>query len=147
MDLRSSAAGTEPVTWLPVHDYAGMYEVSDRGQAQSLDRIVGYVSRWGTLAQRQLRGCVLKPSLVGEYLCVGLRRDGQHETRPVHRLVLEEFAGPCPSGMEALHGPGGKQDNRWPENLCWGTFFQNALDKYRDGTINIGNRNGSAKLT
>jgi hypothetical protein len=68
--------------------------------------------------------------------------------RLVHRLVLEAFAGPCPPGQEALHGPGGGLDNRWPENLSWGTHSKNVgPDKYRDGTISIGEQNPSAKLT
>jgi hypothetical protein len=53
----------------------------------------------------------------------------------VHQLVLEAFVGPRPDGMESLHGLGGKLDNRYPENLRWGTSSENHLDQYRDGTM------------
>src|SRR5687767_11914154 len=32
---------------------------------------------------------------------------GKDTSQYVHRLVLAAFVGPCPEGMECLHGPGG----------------------------------------
>jgi len=56
-------------------------------------------------------------------------------TRHVHRLVLEAFDRPCPPGMEVLHGPGGRTDNRLA-NLRYGTRSENlGADKHRDGTM------------
>jgi len=50
--------------------------------------------------------------------------------------------------MEACHGDGGRQDNRWPENLYWGTHRRNmSVDRERDGTSNQGERHGMVKLT
>jgi hypothetical protein len=38
--------------------------------------------------------------------------------------------------MDACHGPGGRLDNRWPENLRYGSRSQNlGADKHRDGTM------------
>ena len=76
-----------------------------------------------------------------------LCRAGRTEHRLVHRLVLEAFAGPPLPGQEGRHGPGGGHDNRWPENLCWGTKAENEADKLRDGTLLSGERVGTAKLT
>lgn len=39
-------------------------------------------------------------------------------SRPVHRLVLETFIGPCPDGQEARHLDGDATNNRL-ENLAW----------------------------
>lgn len=61
------------------------------------------------------------------------RDDGERVPVLVHRAVLEAHAGPCPPGMESCHGPGGKLDNRWPENLRWDTKSENERDKIRDG--------------
>ena len=61
------------------------------------------------------------------------RDDGERIPVLVHRAILEAHAGPCPPGMESCHGPGGSQDNRWPENLRWDTKSENERDKIRDG--------------
>lgn len=61
------------------------------------------------------------------YLRVSLR----DEQVFVHRLVLEAFHGPRPFGMEGLHGPGGRQDNR-AVVLRWGTHRENEQDRKRD---------------
>jgi hypothetical protein len=42
----------------------------------------------------------------------------------VHRLVCEAFHGPCPPGLETLHGDENGLNNR-PENLRWGTRKEN----------------------
>lgn len=46
----------------------------------------------------------------------------------IHRLVLEAFVGPCPSGMEACHNNGDPADNRL-ENLRWDTKSANMFDR------------------
>lgn len=53
--------------------------------------------------------------------------------KPVHRLVLEAFVGPCPEGMQACHNNGIRDDNR-VENLRWDTPKGNSLDKAKHGT-------------
>lgn len=58
---------------------------------------------------------------------------GRKNQRFVHRLVLEAFRGPCPEGMECLHGDGVPANNNlW--NLKWGTPKQNHEDSVRHGT-------------
>jgi hypothetical protein len=131
--------------WLPVVGYEN-YEVSDIGNVRSLDRVVPSRNRWGPYLH-VVRGRLLKQSPVtGGYPAVTLCQEGRESTRRVYRLVLEAFAGPCPPGMQALHGPHGKLDSRWPENLRWGTPAENAADKLRDGTWQGAERNGQAKL-
>jgi hypothetical protein len=53
-------------------------------------------------------------------------------TRKVHRLVLLTFLGPCPPGMECLHGDGDPANNRL-DNLRWGTHKENVADTRRHG--------------
>lgn len=135
-----------PEEWRAVVGREGEYEVSDLGRVRSLDRVITVPdNRWGGTRTLRLRGRVLKPGTnTHGYLFVMLGRD--HE-RTVHRLVLEAFAGPCPEGLEALHGPGGKLDNR-PQNLSWGTREKNmGPDRVRDGIDSNGDRHGMAKLT
>jgi hypothetical protein len=64
----------------------------------------------------------------------------------VHIIVLNIFCGPCPSGMECRHLNGNKTDNRWPENLEWGTRQQNAEDRTRHGTVRKGENVTISKL-
>jgi hypothetical protein len=73
---------------------------------------------------------------------------GKRTHTTVHVLVLTAFAGPCPPGLEARHLNDVKTDNRWPENLCWGTRPENqGQDRLANGTSNRGERHGLHKLT
>src|SRR6516164_10962662 len=65
---------------------------------------------------------------------------------PVHRLVLEAWVGPCPSGLECRHLNDVKTDNRL-ENLTWGTRHENSADSIRNGRQVRGARIGDSKLT
>ncbi|GAC81679.1 HNH endonuclease [Gordonia malaquae] len=56
----------------------------------------------------------------------------------VHRLVMETFVGPCPSGMEVRHLNGEPADNRL-ENLAYGTRSENVLDSVAHGTYRNAN--------
>lgn len=118
-------SGTAP-TWLPVIGWEGLYEVSDRGEVRSLDR----VDRFG----RRYAGRVLSTDTIkGGYLRVALAREGIVKRRQVHHLVLESFVSSRPPGMEGCHGDGNPVNNRL-DNLRWGTRPENALDTVRHGT-------------
>lgn len=123
--------------WLAVVEYEGYYEVSDLGRVRSLRRMTAAGWRGGQ---------VLKPQCK-RYFCVNLYRDRKMRTVTVHSLVAAAFLGPCPAGHEICHGRAGKLENRLT-NLSYGTPAKNrGPDKYRDGTIQIGTRNGLARLT
>lgn len=129
--------------WLPVPRYEGFYEVSSRGEVRSLDRQVRSGGGWRVALGQPLKAICDKHG----YLCVYLSRESRIRTCKIHLLVLEAFAGPRPPGMVARHGPGGRHDNRWPENLCWGTQHDNiGPDRERDGTAILGSANPLAKL-
>jgi HNH endonuclease len=83
---------------------------------------------------RQLRGVVLKTRLSNRgYVLVNIRNAaGEVTTRTIHTLVLEAFAGPARPGEEACHWNDDPADNRWPENLRWGTKAENLADRMRN---------------
>lgn len=112
----------------PIPGYPN-YEACDRGHINSVDRVVD---------GRQLRGVVLKPRVSNRgYLLVNLTdAAGERQTRTVHTLILLAHADERKPGEESLHGNDDPTDNRWPENLSWGTKKQNADDKVRNGGRN-----------
>lgn len=118
---------------------ATMYAVSRDGRVFSRRRSnLNPLGRW-------IR---LKPSLNAHgyesvCLCVG----GTRPRRSVHTLVLLAFVGPCPPGHETRHLNNVRTDNRWPENICWGTPKENEADKVAHGTDNTGERNGRSRMT
>jgi hypothetical protein len=78
------------------------------------------------------------------YLRVTLQPGRNH--RLVHRLVLEQFIGPCPKTMEACHNDGNVTNNQL-SNLRWDTRINNTNDKRKHGRIPYGEKSGCAKLT
>jgi len=124
--------------WLPVRGYEGLYMVSNHGGVISLPRR----TRGGMRGGRPLK-LVLGSGYFGVSLC----KDGRVQQCTVHVLVLEAFDQPRPAGCLALHGPGGLLDNRWPENLQWGTPAENCADRLRDGTHQRGEKMYAHKLT
>lgn len=118
--------------WRSVVGHEGVYEVSDCGRVRSLDRVnvnsLGYA--------RKLHGQELTPWKTPKgYPMVAI--SGKH--RWVHRLVLEAFVGPCPTGSMARHLNDIKDDNRI-ENLEWGTPRENQVDRIRNGNNENSNK-------
>ena len=112
--------------WKPVVGWEGLYEVSNRGNVRSLDRI----DRRGILR----RGRMLKPfALDTGHLRVRVSRDGVNSGPLIHRLVLEAFKGSCPEGMEGCHNDGNPTNND-VNNLRWATRSENQLDSVKHGT-------------
>lgn len=116
------------IAWLPVPGYDGLYEVSDHGHVRGFKR---QGSAGGSLvATAQPRG----------YRKICLYRNRRRTACWVHRLVLEAFVGPAPTGMIACHGNGDPGDNRLA-NLRWDTPSSNYEDARRHGTAAVGARN------
>lgn len=129
--------------WLPVPGWEGFYEVSDQGRVRSLDREV--VNSKGVTMR--FKGKIMIQQLPDKgYYKVNLAKNSKLFTRKVHRLVIEAFLGPCPSGYEVCHGDKGHTDNCLL-NLRYGTKKDNHADKWRDGTAQFGPFNSKAKLT
>jgi hypothetical protein len=80
-----------------------------------------------------------------DYLYVILKTPGGRKTFRVNILILWAFTGYRPEGMEASHINGNRVDNRLV-NLEWKSHYDNILDKFKHGTIRMGERIPSAKL-
>lgn len=64
-----------------------------------------------------------------EYLTVSLCHNNVRVTRFVHRLVCMAFHGvPEKKSLQVRHLDGNSQNNK-PENLKWGTHYENWLDR------------------
>lgn len=126
----SHDTSTQDEQWKPVVGFEKDYEVSDQGRVRSLDRIAKRRDGRTMKVKGRLRKLATNAS---GYLFVNMSINGNVTYRRVNRLVLESFVGPCPSGMESLHGNGIRTDNRL-ENLRWGTVSENQLDSVRHGT-------------
>ena len=129
--------------WKDAAGYEGLYQISDLGRLKALPARIWFGNRW---YQKSVR--ILKCSTCNKFghLFSKLIKNGERKSFLIHRLVLENFVGPCPEGLETRHHNGDAQDNRL-ENLCWGTPLENACDRKVHGTNNEGERNGRAKLT
>jgi len=112
--------------------YEGIYKISDSGEVFFLKK-----GKWTKRKTTVWKG----------YVRVLLTKDGQQKTFSVHRLVLETFIGPCPSGMECRHWPDPNKTNLRVSNLRWGTRKENTNDKDVQGLIARGNKHGASKLS
>jgi len=123
-DMPEHTVATE--RWLPVPDFQGYYEVSDRGRVRSLYRVVMRSNG----VQQTVHARILRPSPGAYGHCyVPLARTGTRAKRfLVHRLILMAFKGSPPDGTEACHNNGNAEDNRL-ENLRWGTPSSNNYDR------------------
>lgn len=134
--------------WRPVPGAEGRYEVSNFGRVKSLKRIVSCGIRQGKLAHRTVPEKILKPGFdqdgYAQVLIAQFEGDKFKNTK-IHQLVASVFLGPRPKDKWVLHGPNGKKDNS-VQNLYYGTPSQNAKDKWRDGTVIIGEKHHKAKL-
>jgi hypothetical protein len=116
-----TVSDTQTEEWKALPGFSS-YQASHRGLVRSVDRIAG---------GRQLRGVVLKPRRSNRgYLLVNLTDDnGKVQTRSVHTLVLLAHVGTPEPGQETRHLNDNPEDNRWPENLAYGTPEENVEDR------------------
>lgn len=131
------------IEWAEIPGHPGYY-VDREGNVASDWKRVGLGRGNGTRTERTDTIHLLRPSVnQSGYHFLNL---GRGNTRVVHRLVLQTFVGPCPTGMGARHLNGNPSDNRL-ENLAWGSPKENQSDQYRHGTRAAGNRHPQSKLT
>lgn len=117
--------------WKDIPNIA-LYEISNYGVVKSL--------KFG-------KEKILKPWKRNGYLQICLSQNNKTKKYKIHRLVLEAFVGPCPSGMEGCHNDGNK-DNNFIGNLRWDTRSENIKDAIKHKTFvdNRGFKSGNSVL-
>ena len=128
---------TKSETWKGVVGYEGLYEVSNKGNVYSVERM--------DALGREQGGLVLKPKYNNRgYLMVSLYKNGKLKNRTVHRIVAEAFI-PNPKGfLEINHKDENKSNNEifnleWctrEHNVKYGTSIERISKKVR--AVNIG---------
>lgn len=124
--------------WRAIQGFEGHYEVSNRGNVRSLERIDGI--------GRKKKAMPLKPLYKKGYPFVTLSKMGVVRQQQVHRLVGEAFIGPLPKGMTTNHIDGNKA-NADVRNLEYVTQADNNRHAFATGLQPVGERRNSAKLT
>lgn len=114
--------------WIPIHNYLGLYEISNQGNTRSIDRVVK-INKFGTTYTKTYYGKVLatKTNRNG-YVETNLWKNNEGKTYSVHRLVLENFCPTRNTTLEVNHIDGNKLNNNL-ENLEWVTSSQNKLHR------------------
>lgn len=137
--------------WKDIKGYKN-YQVSNKGRVRSLDRIVEYDNRFGSLTRMSLKGVIIKPGIrVGGYKNVSLRLNNQTRQFFVHRLVLQCFASNPKNKPQCNHIDGNPSNNN-VENLEWCTGSENQIHRYhvlgKGQTADFnGEKNPNNKLT
>ena len=108
--------------------------------------VEGYlVSSYGRV--RGKTGVILKAHSGGHYQTINLVvGKNKNKTCDVHVLVATAFHGPKPEGMWVAHNDGNSHNNR-ADNLRWDTVSNNHADKYRHGTVRLGEAHPATSLT
>ncbi len=128
--------------WHEVKDFEGLYQVSNLGRVQSLER---QVFHGGNKKLHNIRGKVLKPRVNNcGYVQVRLYKDGKCYTKSVHRL-LGEATIPNTENKCCIDHIDGKKTNNIQENLRWLTHSENMRHAYSLGLINSSTRNNIRK--
>ena len=113
--------------WKPILNYEGFYEISNKGDIKSVDRIV--LSK----TNRFCKGKILKQNIDKYgYKTIQLYKNGQRKALFVHRLVLSSFIGFIENKIQVNHINGVKNDNKL-NNLEWVTAKENTIHAWKIG--------------
>lgn len=116
--------------WVDIKGWEGYYQVSNSGNVRSVDRYVP--TSCSKSGKRFVRGRVLKPGRVGDYLMVNLTGGGHHGAYLIHRLVAIAFI-PNPKNLPCVDHKDNNKQNCWDWNLEWVTHSDNMYRAYATG--------------
>ncbi|MCT3083919.1 endonuclease [Lactococcus lactis] len=104
----------EKEEWKDVVGYEGLYKVSNLGRVKS------FHGDTPIILKQRLDGSV------GNYLMIGLSKDGKQKKIKVHRLVAKAFVINSDNKPEVNHIDENKLNNR-ADNLEWVTHYENCI--------------------
>jgi len=114
--------------WKDVAGYEGLYQVSNKGNVKSLERMVPYAHGMRTIFEK-----VMKPELNADgYLRLKLVKDGVRKNKKIHRLVAEAFI-PNSEAKQCINHIDGNKMNNSVENLEWVSYSENMVHAYSNG--------------
>lgn len=110
----------EKENWKPIKGFEGFYEISDLGRVRSIDRVVEFNRRNGTVVSRRTKGRLLHPGFDGKknYLHVTLSRGKIRTVAMLHRLVAEAFI-ENPNALPEVNHKDEDKTNNAVDNLEW----------------------------
>ena len=121
--------------WKGIHGWENFYQVSNFGRVRSLTRTIYAKRPYGSAGYRIYKGKILKTDNIKSYPHIKLTKNSKSICINVHRLVLENFIGPCPKNYECCHWDNNRKNNKL-SNLRWASRKDNMADKKRHGTQN-----------
>lgn len=137
MDMKNTVT-LKPIPVSPNDDYMA----GSDGQIYSQTKYAGF-GRKERVDWYPLAGHVTQKG----YLSVSLCHENKKITKSVHRLVCMAFHGmPPKSSTQVRHLDGNPANNR-PENLAWGTQYENWQDRKAHGRGCEGEKHHAAKMT
>jgi hypothetical protein len=108
----SSIVTTAKEEWKDIKGYEGYYQISNKGNVRSLDRILNQRFKHGRYEDRRIKGKLLATTDNGNgYLIVNLNKNNKRKNYYVHRLVAEHFIGEIPEGYVINHKDYDKYNN------------------------------------
>ena len=115
--------------WCEIFETEGRYMVSDQGRVKRLE--FDHPAKNGAVCS--LPEKMLSPQLMKiGYECVGIRLNGKHQTKYVHRLVATHFVENKSDNPQVNHIDGDKANNSYL-NLEWCTPSENSQHAYDAG--------------
>ena len=130
---------TESEAWKDVVGYEGYYQVSNKGNVRSLERIDSIGRKWGGRTRKHF-------CREGGYPEINLYKDGLRKQKLIHRLVAEAFIPNPKSFLEVNHRDENKKNNcvensEWCDaryNNNYGTRIERVSKKVRAINIKTG---------